>query len=129
MARAIIYFSLTGTNAAEVKFETKGIVKKIANKTIVNFIEETDLKLHTTVTIESTKITIERTGKVELCLVCDYLKEASVYMKIDNAYEVNMINNTILLESYENGIMVIYQTEIDKEKNDTHQLKLTREYI
>ena len=107
----------------------QNIVKKIANKTIVNFIEETDLKLHTTVTIESTKITIERTGKVEMCLVCDYLKEASVYMKIDNAYEVNMINNTILLESYENGIMVIYQTEIDKEKNDTHQLKLTWEYI
>ena len=129
MARAIIYLSLTGTNAAEVKFETKGIVKKIANKTIVNFIEETDLKLHTTVTIEYTKVTIERTGKVEMCLVCDYLKEASVYMKIDNAYEVNMINNTILLESYENGIMVIYQTEIDKEKNDTHQLKLTWEYI
>ena len=129
MAKAIINFCLNSTDTKEVMFETEGIVKVVDNKTIIDFIEQTELKLHTKVIISSTKVVIERTGKVEMQLVCDYLKDDFVYMKIDKEYEISMINHTILLDVKDDNILVIYQTEMDKENNTTHQLKLSWKYI
>lgn len=129
MAKAVINFCLSTTGSTEVKFQTEGIVRKQDNVIILDFIEQTDLKLHTKVSATTNKVIVERKGSLEMKLVCDLVKDDIVYMKVDKAYEIKMINHTDLLLVDEESILVIYQTEMDKENNITHQLKLSWEYI
>ena len=121
-----VKFSLETTDENSLTFETTGILKIDEDEKVLTFIEQTDMHLPTTIYINEKQntVTIKRTGQIESKMIFDQVKETLSLFKVDNQYEISMYTHTNFLLIKESEIQIIYQTEIDKEQNVSHQLKV-----
>ena len=121
-----VKFSLETTDENSLTFETTGILRIDEEEKALTFIEQTDMHLPTTIYINEKQntVTIKRTGQIESKMIFDQLKETLSLFKVDNQYEISMYTHTNYLLIKESEIQIIYQTEIDKEQNVSHQLKV-----
>ena len=121
-----VKFSLETTDENSLTFETTGILRIDEEEKALTFIEQTDMHLPTTIYINEKQntVTIKRTGQIESKMIFDQLKETLSLFKVDYQYEISMYTHTTYLLIKESEIQIIYQTEIDKEQNVSHQLKV-----
>ena len=121
-----VKFSLETTDENSLTFETTGILRIDEEEKVLTFIEQTDMHLPTTIYINEKQntVTIKRTGQIESKMIFDQVKETLSLFKVDNQYEISMYTHTNFLSIKESEIQIIYQTEIDKEQNVSHQLKV-----
>ncbi len=121
-----VKFSLETTDENSLTFETTGVLRIDEEEKVLTFIEQTDMHLPTTIYINEKQntVTIKRTGQIESKMIFDQVKETLSLFKVDNQYEISMYTHTNFLSIKESEIQIIYQTEIDKEQNVSHQLKV-----
>lgn len=121
-----VKFSLLTTGDSSLSFETVGMFRIVNDEKVLTFIEQTDMHLPTTIYINEKKniVTVKRSGQIVSTMEFDETKETMSYFKVDNQYEISMYTYTNYLLINKDEIQIVYQTEIDKEQNINHQLKV-----
>ncbi len=119
-----VNFVLNESSGESLNFIADGELQKLADCTKLTFIEQTDLKLKTELYIYKDMVELKRYGKVTMSMEYNLSKETNADMNIDG-FEISMLCTTNFLDIKKDRIEVIYQTELDRENDITHQLMIS----
>lgn len=107
------------------EFSTNGTVQLIGNTRIVSFVEKSVLRPNTTILINESQIVVYRFGSMNS--VSSFMLDKTTFISIDTDFgkSLQIKVNTKILESDDEHIYVVYQTELDIEEQSLHKLYIS----
>jgi uncharacterized beta-barrel protein YwiB (DUF1934 family) len=117
-----VSFLIEATDGSSLTFITDGRLSEDDLSRTLFFVEQTDTKLDTKVTILPEHVIIERFGVLNMTM--DFIIGQTTYVKMQTnfKFELTMECVTQNMTVQSNSIDIIYQTDSDRENNITHHL-------
>ncbi len=124
-----IDFKLYVSDGSMTSFITEGTYEDLGEYRSISFVEDTTIKANTTIDIYQERVLIKRLGEMNMTMEYIMGMDTTLYLTTNFNYDISMNNYTSFLEITEDTINIIYQTQIDKEQNLTHNLFLKWHFI
>jgi uncharacterized beta-barrel protein YwiB (DUF1934 family) len=117
-----VTFLIEATDGSSLSFITDGRLTEDDKSRTLFFVEQTDAKLDTKVTILPEHVIIERFGVLNMTM--DFIIGQTTYVKMQTnfKFELTMECVTQSMRIEGNLIDIIYQTDTDRENDITHHL-------
>jgi uncharacterized beta-barrel protein YwiB (DUF1934 family) len=117
-----VTFLIEATDGSSLSFITDGRLTEDDKSRTLFFVEQTDAKLDTKVTILPEHVIIERFGVLNMTM--DFIIGQTTYVKMQTnfKFELTMECVTQSMRIEGNLIDIMYQTDTDRENDITHHL-------